>query len=543
MTPASTSADSASSHEAVPDDVCGRFRRLVRTDASLQYKVELVKSGMVDGPAGPGTLGTGDRLDHLRAYSARLRNGEYTSVQDCSVDSDPDQDGERKAERVWSTGASVAYVARKAGRRELVLSMPPVSRVGGGQRRNVVVALDDFGQDALVATDYTQDLLVGVSRHIDDCSNFQIRIGSLNSGRLGHPMARDALLQTSAFDIYVQHAPADVEALRIYSQYIFLVVFVDQMGPYDFQIWNWMTGTLLMKTVVVSMGTPRFTLIDNEHFAVIGSRDSEISIYRITPDAGSMTVATPEARLVLPGASVRRSPNTPPVFFFIHEISVSLPISPSTHDSATREPFTMNPDSAVLFINLATATGLEARNYVLLVPMSSLRASMEYVYGSSESQQSLGWDEWGSGALLLHSRGLEGADSRIYPSRHWRPYGSRMPVLVYPQGPDGAISKLLIIEMDPSAVKYSRGMGDMEERGQAEGAVASLRKHVQLDLHGHQLRPNYTVYPGPTLSLTRRFKGDEIVLDEHSASISFGDSPGEHWHENAIYGFQTWVLG
>ncbi len=59
-------------------------------------------------------------------------------------------------------------------------------------------------------------------------------------------MARETVLLTSVFDRYVQHAPADVHALRIYSQYVFLVVFVDQMGPYEFQVWNWVTGALLM---------------------------------------------------------------------------------------------------------------------------------------------------------------------------------------------------------------------------------------------------------------------------------------------------------
>ncbi|KAM5533637.1 hypothetical protein V8D89_012685 [Ganoderma adspersum] len=86
-------------------------------DTSLPYKIELVKSStVVDGPIGPGTLGTGERLDNLRAYNARLCNGEYISVD--SDDPDPD---EPPSQRVWSTGASIAYVTRKAGRRELAL--------------------------------------------------------------------------------------------------------------------------------------------------------------------------------------------------------------------------------------------------------------------------------------------------------------------------------------------------------------------------------------------------------------------------------------
>nr|VWP01530.1 Uncharacterized protein [Ganoderma boninense] len=435
------SAHGANIREAVPNDVlliilsllhvCVRFRRLVQTDVSLQYKIELVKSGMLDGPIGRGTLGTGDRLVHLRAYNARLRNGEYTSVQDGPVDSDPDPHGERTAERVWSTGASLAYVTRKAGRRQLVLSVPPVSRMDGLRMRNVAVPLAEFEEDMLVATDYNQDLLVGVSRRIDDCSDFQIRVGSLTSGRLGHPLARRALLPTSAFDIYVQHAPADVHALRIYSQYIFLVVFVDQMGPYDFQIWDWRAGTLLMQTIVVSTGTPRFTLIDNEHFAVIGSRDREISIYRIPAAADDPAPGIPEFRLILPGVG--------------------------------------------------------RHGYILLLPTSSLRAAMQSAYVSPQLHPPLRWSEWGSDALLLYQHEVDSeGESWIYPSKDRRPYGSRMPVLIYPDGFDTTVGKMLIIDMDPSAAKNARGISAAAgESDEAKAAMASLRKHVRPSLYGH----------------------------------------------------------
>ena len=125
--------------------------------------------------------------------------------------------------------------------------------------------LDEFGPDMLVATDYTQDLLVGVDRRIADCrcssttiavtvnlaqdlddgSDFQVQIGSLGSGTLGHPSAFNAILRLSALDRYVEHQPALASALRIYSEYIFLMTFVDDMGPYELQVQNWMTGTLV----------------------------------------------------------------------------------------------------------------------------------------------------------------------------------------------------------------------------------------------------------------------------------------------------------
>ena len=123
---------------------------------------------MVDGPAGGGSMGTGDRLDHLRAYNTRLHKGEYLCVEDYFPDASAGP--EAPWELAWSTGASVAYATSKAGRRELVLAVPPVGYGEGIRKRpKVIVPVDDFGPGALLATDYTQDLLVGVKKHIDDC--------------------------------------------------------------------------------------------------------------------------------------------------------------------------------------------------------------------------------------------------------------------------------------------------------------------------------------------------------------------------------------
>ncbi|KAM5542858.1 hypothetical protein V8D89_003242 [Ganoderma adspersum] len=522
--------------------VCSRFHRLVETDTSLQYKIELVKSGMVDGPTGPGTLGTGDRLDNLRAYSARLRRGQYVSVQDRSIDSDPDRD--EPWERVWSTGASIAYVVLKAGRRELALSVPPVSTSEAVRKgRNVVVPLDEFGRGVLVATDYTQGLLVGVSKHIGDCSDFHIRIGSLKTGRLGHRLAREAVLPTSAFDRYVDHAPADVLALRIYSQYVLLVTFVDRVGPYEFQVSDWMTGTSLVKTIIATAGTPRFTLIDSAHFAVIGSRDSQISVYRFGSDVDQLVSETPLFRLALPGAGVRPAPHMQTVFFFVRDISISLPLPPSGDNPDIPATFAMDPDSAVLVIDFTMMTGVANGNYLVLVPSSPLRAAMRKTYRSLQSNQPLDWGEWGSGALLLHKHDLGSDGSWIYPVAHGRPYGSRMPVLVYPKGNDTTLSQILIIEMDPRASGCVRTVENVEPEGKepSKGATALLREHIRLDVHGYRLRPKYAVYRGPLMCLPQGVGLDEVVLDEHGVSVLFG-GPGDR-NTDVICGFQTWALG
>ncbi|KAM5533638.1 hypothetical protein V8D89_012686 [Ganoderma adspersum] len=143
-----------------------------------------------------------------------------------------------------------------------------------------------FHKDVLAAgTDCTQDLLVGVSAHIEDYSDFQIRIGSLKDRRLGHPMAREALLPASA-----------------------------------------LTACLVLPS--------RFTLIDNAHFAImIEGKDNQISVYRFVADTDRAASPNPQFTLCVPGADVHAVPNKRAEWFFIQDISVSLPLPPAVRRS------------------------------------------------------------------------------------------------------------------------------------------------------------------------------------------------------------------
>ena len=53
--------------------VCRHFSTLIRSDLSLQYKIELVQNGMIDGQSS--TLPMSERLQRLREYASRFRNG------------------------------------------------------------------------------------------------------------------------------------------------------------------------------------------------------------------------------------------------------------------------------------------------------------------------------------------------------------------------------------------------------------------------------------------------------------------------------------
>ena len=55
--------------------VCHCFADLVRSDLYLQYKIELVQSGMVDGHSS--TIPTFEKLQRLREYSSRFRSGRF----------------------------------------------------------------------------------------------------------------------------------------------------------------------------------------------------------------------------------------------------------------------------------------------------------------------------------------------------------------------------------------------------------------------------------------------------------------------------------
>ncbi len=241
-------------------------------------------------------------------------------------------------------------------------------------------------------------------------------------------------------------------------------------------------------------------------------------MYRFALDADRAASTRPQFALTLPGAGVDPVPNMP--FFFIREISISLPLPASTRDLDSPAPFAMNSDSAVLLIDFTTVSGLESGNYTLLVPTSSLRAVMSTAHNSSHPNPSLDWGVWGNGALLLHTHELAPDGSWLYRVAHGRLYGSRMPVLVSAKGSDAtAFGQILIIEMDPWASKYAHGMADAEDQEASTAAVAMLRGHVQRHLYGHPSRPTYTVYRGPVISRRQFVEPDGVVMDEHGVSI------------------------
>ncbi|TBU21361.1 hypothetical protein BD311DRAFT_812387 [Dichomitus squalens] len=314
---------------------------------------------MVDGPTGG--VGTVSRLESLREYNGLLRKGNYSCIEDRSITAD-----DKPWERAWSTGGSVAYVVRhKTDGRELVVYVPPCA-INGTEGRHLYIPLNAFDLGVTVATDYAQDLFVVTNKRIADCSDFAVHIGSLAEGRLGHYSAHDFVLRLSVLDGYVEHQPAFVDTLRIYSEYVFLVVFVEEMGPYELQAWNWMTGTLIWKTIFTSMGLPKFTLIDDTHIAVISSRESRISVYCFAPHSDHEPSPNPLCALCLSGAEGDNLKTPPRNFFFIQDLCLAPP--PSSYSYGNTASFRLNADSAVLSVDFTTGTGLDNRHYILLVP-------------------------------------------------------------------------------------------------------------------------------------------------------------------------------
>ena len=67
------------------DQVCRCFTDLIDSDVYLQYKIELSQNGMVDGLSS--TLLVSERLQRLRHYSSRFRNGIFNHE---TLDAHPD---------------------------------------------------------------------------------------------------------------------------------------------------------------------------------------------------------------------------------------------------------------------------------------------------------------------------------------------------------------------------------------------------------------------------------------------------------------------
>ncbi|TFY70926.1 hypothetical protein EVG20_g2079 [Dentipellis fragilis] len=228
----------------VCQQVCHKFRSIVRRSSALQYQLQLAASGAHDGPKGP--LSAAERLDTLRRYNDAWRQFEWTKST---------------SERISAGGLYELYgnvLAQSLERHRITFKQLP-SEIRGIQERNWELKFDfhirDFGIDP------AQDALFVFQTHnLDGICRIHIR--SLSTGEV-HPLA-ERISGILEYPI----ASADLSfTIQPHRDYIGVIIEPTENEVENlFIIWNWKTGVVEMR--LAGMDVASFSFLDEDHVMV-----------------------------------------------------------------------------------------------------------------------------------------------------------------------------------------------------------------------------------------------------------------------------------
>ncbi|PIL34945.1 hypothetical protein GSI_02732 [Ganoderma sinense ZZ0214-1] len=282
--------------------VCRGFAELIRSDLYLQYKIELSQNGMVDGELS--TLPVSERLQRLREYSSRFRNGSFDR-EDLSVHPRHVQqvrsgrwNSSSLDERSLSTlyGVDTRFPTTthdQDGPSDMFLSVfTPGSAEAGIQSSRYLLRISTADEHAFIMTkwaiDGAQDLLVmtekadiSMPEHLrPQPEEFNIRFYSLSGtktagGPTPHPDATLPSVRVSAPARTYDNQPlAYVDEVHISGRYVIWALAVTQRDEFRTVIalfvgvCNWQTGEVIS---LIDVGTHLVHVVplDYPHFLLV----------------------------------------------------------------------------------------------------------------------------------------------------------------------------------------------------------------------------------------------------------------------------------
>jgi hypothetical protein len=212
---------------------------------SLQYRIALHSSGMVDGPPGP--LSTSERLSLLRSYETSWKNLDWNAHTSLPL---PDGSLWELYGNVWAHSKgidSLVFVQIPSRLRGIPLSQWtlnldfPLRDFGMDPSQDLLVTIERATKCVWLTSVWGRDLWLLVSSALFHC---RIRLLALSTGEV-HRLARDTAT--------IEHLPAVSwsHSIRISGDYVG-VLFISSGGDGDdddddddgneLVVWNWKTG-------------------------------------------------------------------------------------------------------------------------------------------------------------------------------------------------------------------------------------------------------------------------------------------------------------
>ncbi|KAI0061532.1 hypothetical protein BV25DRAFT_1992207 [Artomyces pyxidatus] len=280
--------------------VCRRLKKVVSETVSLQYKVELFSSGMLDSQHGPHTLTLAERLARLRSYNAAWRCLEWTT---CGEVLPHLQDYSHSAD--VATSASIYSRRAEDSMQDTIMQQIPSQLRGIPERHTsllIPAQISDIWSN--VYTDAAQDLYVIV---VGAYLGFRCFMRSISSGE-DHPLGCGILEVITS----LPPRPGFQTSVDICNAQILITICGRTSAAFEIILGNWQSGAVLSKQTTsercgsyVNNGHPKAYFLDDDHILLehlepdaCDCGHSSIQVYTIDSDDG--LGATPSYTFVLP---------------------------------------------------------------------------------------------------------------------------------------------------------------------------------------------------------------------------------------------------
>ncbi|KAI0707202.1 hypothetical protein C8Q76DRAFT_748315 [Earliella scabrosa] len=497
--------------------VCRRLEGLIRSDVSLQYKIELAINGMIDGPLPPDhprSVPLIGRLQQLRDCNQRFRTGSFHHSgreylwQKVPGVADTPTDG-------WNAflafGSAISYVVVKPPQQEISICAPPVFGGSAGQpgseMRSWRVPFDLFPPEAIlgVSVDVRQDLLL-VCQPVADSCDLSVHLRQLNNPANAHANAEHPVLFVTPSEEH--QTPTDgttISAIQIHGPLVGWLLHRKVYYLHYIEIWDWQAGHALWRCEFE--GRVTFAFLDVSRILVASPSLAVLLIYDISLESPTMAgnpgsmfgrfqllLDLPPADPVLAGAQIQES---------------CIPASTSRW-----APFWPDPGLSMAVVALSTGS-------VLLIPHQNIHLILAQA-STSLSGRRVAWENWGpQNSLQLHKLLLPGraAYRRVYS------YGSRIAYFlsesVWTDSERTGIAAV-VLDLNPWAARYAkrfpprRSQEEIDTFVRASQPGGKVLPHVASHLRIASLG---LAYSAPTLAMDHM--GFTTMHSQHLALTHF----------------------
>ncbi|KAI0713068.1 hypothetical protein C8T65DRAFT_739120 [Cerioporus squamosus] len=427
--------------------VCKALKSLIAHEAAIQYRMELYRAGMVDGPS---DVPLAAKLEKLRARNAAWETGfplhtimipspRRSTVRTCAGGFLLHEENLSASEGEDAAESNLVWKLRRPAWPELEVS-------GGLNDTSLLLTdwrkcLPEVSHIGACAVNPEEDMVVFTKSATARDTIPQCVVLSLSQDRTPHPLAAHSVLFASAHEWDTVMSIGDLIAWS-------LTGFGYSSPQGELQVTNWKTGAMVWHYGPRTAG--KCFLLDPSHVLVVDHRG--LFVYHFDPAASPAMRPEPatEDDCLLHLALPSLGENARVGFLRCHEHG-------PRYFRSDRPLFREDPDLNVLALYIGTFTHNVPEHLVFLIPLTTIPTRLGTLgHLPPEERQSsrcVPWDHWGPDGARLLKLGEEPHIITVMGSRVALPLRSR--ALLNAQD-------IYIVDVRPKSEEDSFGSGERD---------------------------------------------------------------------------------